>query len=198
MTKKISMVGVALTGLFALGVQAQVLGTISVSPQTARVGEPVKVTATIDVLNSNYCGFVVSYGDGTSLDGVSDAQTTGPFVSTHTYTKAGTYSVTLGGRNVQSHPNCGGGEKAASLTVVQAPNASATSQGAAVAAAPAPANAGPCPAPWKRVSKSSNAKTGAFTCTAKPGTALPATNPTCPGDLTYFENAKKRQLGCRP
>jgi hypothetical protein len=197
MTKKFAMAGVALTALLALGVQAQVLGTISVSPQNAKVGEPVKVTATIDVLNSNYCGFVVSYGDGTSLDGVSDAQTAGPFVSTHTYTKAGTYSVTLGGRNVQSHPNCGGGEKAAPLTVVQSSNAAA-GQGAAVAAAQAPAHAGGCPANWKLVPKSSNKKTGAFTCTAKPGTVLPATNPTCPGDLTYFENAKKRVLGCRP
>lgn len=195
MTKNISMAIVALTGLFALGVQAQVLGTISVSPQSAKVGESVKVTATIDVLSYNYCGFVVSYGDGTSLDGVSDAQTTGPFVSTHTYTKAGTYSVTLGGRNVQSHPSCGGGEKAASLTVVQAPNAAAANQGAADAVA---ANPGSCPAPWKRVPKSSNAKTGAFTCTAKHGMALPATKPTCPGNLNYFENANKRQLGCRP
>jgi hypothetical protein len=195
MTKKITMAAVALTGLLVLGAQAQVLGTIMVSPQTAKVGEPVKVTATVDVLNSNYCGFVVSYGDGASLDGVSDAQTAGPFVSNHTYTKAGTYSVTLGGRNVQSHPNCGGGEKAAQLMVVDAPKAAASQ---APAAAAASASTGPCPANWKLAPKSSNAKTGAFTCTAKSGTALPATNPTCKGDLTYFENKKKRLLGCRP
>ncbi len=195
MKSKIAMAAVALSGLLALGAQAQVLGTVAVSPQSVKVGEPVKVTATIDVLNSNYCGFVVSYGDGASLDGVSDAQTAGPFVSTHTYTKAGTYSVTLGGRNVQSHPNCGGGEKAARLTVVDAPKAAAVQAPAAVSAS---ASAGPCPANWKLVSKSRNAKTGAFSCTAKSGTALPATNPTCPGDLTYFENAKKRLLGCRP
>lgn len=194
MKAKITMAAVALSGLLALGAQAQVLGAVTVSPQSVKVGESVKVTATIDVLNSNYCGFVVSYGDGTSLDGVSDAQTAGPFVSTHTYTKAGTYSVTLGGRNVQSHPNCGGGEKAARLTVVEAPKAAA----AQAASAAASVNAGPCPANWTLVSKSRNAKTGAFSCTAKAGTALPATNPTCPGDLTYFENAKKRMLGCRP
>lgn len=197
MTTKITMAALALAGLLGLGAQAQVLGTIAVSPQSPKVGEPVKVTATIDVLNSNYCGFVVSYGDGTSLDGVSDAQTAGPFVSTHTYTKAGTYSVTLGGRNVQSHPNCGGGEKAARLTVVDAPKA-ASGQGSVVASTATSASTGPCPANWKLVSKSSNAKTGAFTCTAKPGTALPATNLTCNGDLTYFENGKKRLLGCRP
>lgn len=198
MTTKITLAAAVLAGLLALGAQAQVLGNISISSQSAKVGEPVKVTATIDVLNSNYCGFVVSYGDGTSLDGVSDAQTTGPFVSTHTYTKAGTYSVTLGGRNVQSHPNCGGGEKAARLTVVDAPKAAAVGQGPAVASVTTSPSTGPCPANWKLVSKSSNAKTGAFTCTAKSGTALPATNLTCKGDLTYFENAKKRLLGCRP
>ncbi len=195
MTKKITMAAVALTGLLALGAQAQVLGAIMVSPQTAKVGEPVKVTATVDVLNSNYCGFVVSYGDGASLDGVSDAQTAGPFVSNHAYTKAGTYSVTLGGRNVQSHPNCGGGEKAARLTVVAVNQSHAAAQEAAIVASAA---AGTCPSHWKLVSKSRNTKTGAFTCTAKKGTALPATNVTCQGDLTYFENAKKRLLGCRP
>lgn len=192
MAKKLAVMGVALAGLLALGVQAQVLGGISVNPQNARVGEPVNVTATIDVLNSNYCGFVVGYGDGASLDGISDAQTPGPFVSTHTYTKAGTYSITLGGRNVKSHPNCGGGEKAVSLTVAPAPRAAVAGKAAAVA------KTALCPANWKLVPKSHNAKTGAFTCTAKARTALPSPNPTCPGDLTYFENAKKRQLGCRP
>lgn len=192
MTKKFAVLGVALAALLGLGVQAQVLGSISVNPQSARVGEPVNVTATIDVINANYCGFVVGYGDGAFLDGVSDAQTPGPFVSTHTYTKAGTYSITLGGRNVKSHPNCGGGEKAVSLTVAPAPSVAAAGKVAAVA------NAALCPVNWQLVPKSHNAKTGAFTCTAKARTALPSPNPTCPGDLTYFENAKKRLLGCRP
>jgi len=187
MRTKMGMVGAALMVLLAPGAQAQVLGTISVSPQSAKAGEPVTVTATIDVISGNYCGFVVSYGDGTNVDGVSNANKLSPFVFTHTYSKAGNYSVTLGGRNVQSHPNCGGGEKAARLTV--------TAVAAPVAATPA---AAVCPDPWKLVAKSRNVKTGAFTCAAKPGTALPTPNPTCPGDLTYFENAKKGQLGCRP
>lgn len=190
MRTTIGLVGAALVVLLAQGAQAQVLGTVSVSPQTAKAGEPVTVTATVDVLNSNYCGFVVSYGDGTFVDGVSDTGKVSPFVFTHTYAKAGNYSVTLGGRNVQSHPNCGGGEKAAALTVTEGAKT-------AVAAKAAPA-ASVCPDKWKRVAKSSNKKTGAFTCSAKPGTALPSPNLTCPGNLTYFENAKKGQLGCRP
>ena len=73
---------------------------------------------------------------------------------------------------------------------------------APVASAPAGAtpakSAGPCPEGWTLAPKSQNKKTGAFTCNAKPGTALPAVKTTCPGDLTYFENAKKGHLGCKP
>ena len=32
---------------------------------------------------------------------------------------------------------------------------------------------------------------------AKAGTATPDKKPACPGDLTYFENSKKGQMGCR-
>ena len=63
------MVGVALVGLLAAGAQAQVLGTVTVSPGSAKVGEAVTVTATVDVLNSNYCGFVVGFGDGAVCGG---------------------------------------------------------------------------------------------------------------------------------
>jgi hypothetical protein len=42
-----------------------------------------------------------------------------------------------------------------------------------------------------------NKKTQAFTCTAKAGTKIPEPKLACPGDLTYFDNSKKGQLGCR-
>lgn len=184
-----AMVGAALMGFLATGAQAQVLGTVTVSPGSVKVGEPVTVTATVDVLNSNYCGFVVGFGDGASVDGVSDANKPSPFAFTHTYAKPGAYHITLGGKNVQSHPNCGGGEKAVDLTVVGGAAVKVAAKGAAAAA---------CAAPWKLVPKSANAKTGAYTCSAKTGTAMPAPNPVCPGELTYFENAKKGQFGCRP
>jgi hypothetical protein len=54
-----------------------------------------------------------------------------------------------------------------------------------------------CAAGWK-LSGKFNAKTGSFTCGAKAGTALPAAKAECKGDLTYFENAKKGQYGCKP
>jgi hypothetical protein len=112
-------------------------------------------------------------------------------VVTHSYAKAGTYHVTLGGRNVQNHPNCGGGEKAVDITV-------ADSGKPAAVAKPVPMKAADvCAAGWK-LSGKLNAKTGAFACSAKAGTALPVTKAECKGDLTYFENAKKGQYGCKP
>ena len=173
--------------LLAGAAHAQVLGTITASTTTAKVGEPVTVTANIDVLG-NYCGFVVGFGDGTFKDAVSDVSNPTPLVLTHTYAKAGTYHVTLGGKNVQSHPNCGGPERAVDITVM----------GPVEPVKPMvmkPADV--CAKGWK-LSGKLNAKTGTFTCTSKAGTALPAEKPVCKGDLSYFENVKKRQYGCKP
>lgn len=168
-------------------VQAQVLGTITASSNKVKVGEPVTITAHIDVINANYCGFVVGFGDGTFKDAVSDVNTPVPLVITRTYSKPGTYHVTLGGRNVQSHPNCGGPERAVDITVTGAAAKVAT-----------PAKPGDlCAKPWK-LSGKRNAKTGAFTCAAKAGTVLPATKPVCSAELSYFENTKKGQYGCKP
>jgi hypothetical protein len=167
-------------------VQAQVLGKITASATSVKVGEPVTITANIDVLNANYCGFVVGFGDGTSKDGVSDVNTPVPLVLTKTYDKPGSYHVTLGGRNVQNHPNCGGPERAVDITVT---GVAAKTNGSPTAVA--------CGAGWKMSGKP-NAKTGAFTCAAKPGTSLPAAKPACSGDLSYFENTKKGQYGCKP
>lgn len=166
--------------------QAQVLGTITASSTSVKVGEPVTITANIDVINANYCGFVVGFGDGTGKDAVSDVSTPVPLVLTKTYGKPGSYHVTLGGRNVQNHPNCGGAERAVDITVTGTAKAAAGKAAAAT-----------CAAPWKLAGKA-NAKTGAYTCAAKPGTALPAAKPACSGDLSYFENAKKGQYGCKP
>lgn len=175
-------------GVFAISAHAQVLGKISASPNTAKVGEAVTVTANIDVVVGNYCGFVVGFGDGSVQDGVSDKSNPSPLALQHTYAKAGAYHITLGGRNVQNHPNCGGEEKAVDVTITDSSAKPVT--GAAATSI--------CPAGWKLVGKSKNAKTGAFACSAKPGTFLPEQKPVCSGDLTYYENSKKGQLGCRP
>lgn len=183
-----SLVAASVACVLATVSQAQVLGTITASSTNVKVGEPVTITANIDVINSNYCGFVVGFGDGTFKDAVSDVSNAVPLVVTRTYDKPGSYHVTLGGKNVQNHPNCGGPERAVDITVT----------GAAKAATPATAKPGEvCEKPWK-LSGKLNAKTGAFTCAAKPGTALPAAKPACSGDLSYFENTKKGQYGCKP
>jgi PKD domain len=170
--------------------QAQVLGTISASPTSVKVGETVTITANIDVVGGNYCGFVVAFGDGTFKDAVSDVSNAVPLVVTRTYDKPGSYHVTLGGKNVQNHPNCGGPERAVDITVTGAVKAAA--------AAPTALKASEvCGSGWK-LSGKLNTKTGTFTCVAKAGTALPATKPACSGNLSYFENAKKGQYGCKP
>jgi hypothetical protein len=199
MKLKSLITAVSLAGLFVASAQAQFIGGLAVNPQTAKAGEPVTVTATIDVTSSNFCGFIVFFGDGTSVEGVSDAKTTPPYNFAHTYAKAGQYTLSMGGRHVQSHPNCTGTDKMATVTITEAPKPIVSAP-----AAPAPAAkpvvvtaANVCPENWKVVPKSFNAKSGAFSCSAKPGTALPAAKAICPGDLTYFENAKKGQFGCR-
>jgi hypothetical protein len=177
--------------LLAAAAQAQVIGGITASATSVKVGEPVTITANIDVIKANYCGFVVGFGDGETKDGVSDVTNAVPLVVTHTYAKAGSYHVTLGGRNVQNHPNCAGQEKAVDITVAEAAKPME-------AAKPAPLKATEvCTAPWKLVAKTFNAKTGAYSCSAKAGTDMPATKPACMGKLKSFEDAQKGQFGCR-
>ena len=196
----ISCISVAvLAAGFSVLSQAQMVGGVSVSPSSVKVGEPVTVSATVDVKGGNFCGFAVFYGDGKNIESYSDDKKPTPFVTTHSYEKPGTYTISMGGRHVESHPNCGGGDKFATVTVTEAAKpamAKPTAMGGAGAAAK-PAATTVCAAPWKLLGKL-NAKTGAYTCVAKAKTAWPDPKPVCSGDLTYFENAKKGQYGCRP
>ena len=179
---------------FGVTAHAQLIGSVTANPAAVKAGEPVTVTANVDVVSGNYCGFSVFYGDGKNADGYSDVSHPTPMVTTHVYAKPGTYTISMGGRNVESHPNCGGGDKFATVTVTEGAKAAAPI--AAIPAKPAMA-ASVCASPWK-LSGKLNAKTGAYTCVAKAKTALPDPKPMCPGDLTYFENAKKGQFGCKP
>jgi hypothetical protein len=195
MKKVFRIAATMLAAGLAATAHAQLIGSVTASPATVKVGEPVTVTANVDVVGGNYCGFAVFYGDGKNIESYSDTKKSTPFVTTHVYDKPGTYSISMGGRHVESHPNCGGGDKFATVTV----SGSAMAAPAPAAKAKATATAASvCLAPWKLAAKSFNAKTGAYTCAAKAATALPDPKPACPGDLTYFENAKKGQFGCRP
>jgi hypothetical protein len=193
MKKSFWMAAALVAAGFTLSAHAQLIGGVTASPTIARAGEPVTVTANVDVVGGNYCGFAVFYGDGKNIESYSDVKKPMPLVTTHVYDKPGTYTISMGGRNVESHPNCGGADKTTTVTVTE---------GAKMASAPAatakPTAASVCKAPWKVAAKSFNAKTGAYTCAAKAGSALPEPKPVCPGDLTYFENTKKGQFGCKP
>jgi hypothetical protein len=194
--KHISWISLAvLAASFSTATPAQMVGGVTASPTSVKVGEPVTVTANVDVKSSNYCGFAVFYGDGKHIESYSDVGHPTPFVSTHVYDKPGTYSISMGGRHVESHPNCGGGDTFATVTVVDAAKTAAAP--IAVAKPNTTGMAPVCVAPWK-LSGKFNPKTGAYTCVAKAKTALPDTKPMCQGDLSYFENAKKGQYGCRP
>jgi len=190
--RQISWISAAvLAAGFGLSAHAQLVGSVTATPATVKVGEPVTVTANVDVVSGNYCGFAVFYGDGRSADGYSDAGHPTPSVTTHVYDKPGTYSISMGGRNVESHPNCGGGDKFATVTVTGVAKPLTTMPDKTAVAASI------CPAPWK-LSGKVNAKTGAYGCVAKAKTALPDPKPQCSGDLSYYENVKKGQYGCKP
>lgn len=181
----------AAAALLGSAVNAQILNSVSVNPASVKVGEATTITANIDVMNGNYCGFTVKFGDGTTADGISDPSHPAPHTFQHTYKAPGSYSLNLVGNSVENHPNCGGDTKVANVTVTGA-------AAAAPAASKTPTAAAQCPAGWTVVKASVNKKTGAFTCSAKKGTAMPEGKLSCPANLSYFENAKKLQLGCKP
>ncbi len=206
---------VATLALAASGAWAQLLANVSVSPAQVKPGEPVTATVNFDVVSGTNCGLRVQWGDGSADDVKINQAKDVPMVRKHSYTQPGNYKVVAEGKTQGSTAKCGGRNQEAMVAVVAPPPAPAASAPASAAkpaasaaksaasgakptasAAKAAAKPSPCPAGWT-LSKAGVAKGGAFTCTAKPGTGLPAQRLACPGDLGYFENGKKGQLGCR-
>jgi hypothetical protein len=201
-----------LLSLIAFGAQAQTLNGIKVEPANAKAGEAVKITATFDQTDSANCGLRIHFGDGQVEKVKINKASEMPYVISHAYAKAGSYKVEAEPTTAGTTLKCGGKRQSAMLTVVApAPVAAAPAPAAAPAvpgapAAPAAASAAkampaapisPCPEGWTLVKPGVNAKTKAFSCTAKPGTKIPEPKIACPGDLTYSENSKKGQLACR-
>ena len=177
-------------GLFTvlvLPATAQTIANVTIEPAAAKVGEPVKITATFDNAENPNCNVRVNFGDGVSKDFKINQAKDVPLVTTHTYKKAGEFKVRAEGKTALPVLKCNGVTKSA-LVKVAAPVPVAAAQ---------PAGPG-CPEGWKLNAASVNKKSGAYTCSAKAGTALPATKLACPGALGYFENKAKGQLGCRP
>ena len=185
----------------AITVSAQTLSGVKLDPKQAKVGESVKLTADLDVKDgATNCGLLFNWGDGTtSYEKVNQAQDV-PRIGNHVYAKPGTYTVSVEPTKAGSSLKCGGKDIKTSIVIAAAAPVAAASAPAAApaAAAPVAAKAGDvCPAGWKLSKAGVSKKTQSYTCTAKANTPLPQAKVACPGDLTYFENMKKGQLGCR-
>lgn len=180
--------------LFAAAASAQVVTGLKVEPASVKPAEAVTATVSMDVPNGvPYCGMRLHWGDGTVSDHKINQTKDVPLVASHPYAAPGRYKVMAEPKRVGALFKCGGSNQEAFVDVV----AAAAGASAATAAKPG-AVASPCPAGWKLNKAGVNKKTKAFTCIAAANTAIPEPKASCPGDLTYFENMKKGQLGCRP
>jgi hypothetical protein len=149
----------------------------------------VTITGTFDSAGNPNCNLRVDFGDGQNKNFKINQEKDVPLVTTHTYTKPGNYKVQILPRTALPMLKCKGGDQKAMLKV-EAP--------VVAAVAPAAKAAGPsCPDGWKLSAAGVSKKSGAYTCTAKAGTALPTAKAECPAPLGYFENKSKGQLGCR-
>jgi hypothetical protein len=200
----------AVWALAAGPAMAQELVGLSVEPAQARPGETVRITARFDIASGLNCGVRFHFGDGKTQDAKINQEKDANYVVPYQYAQPGSYTVMVEPKTEGLVGKCLGNNLRRTVAVVvpaapAAAPAPAAAAAPAVAAAPAPATqakakpAGPsCPAGWALVAKSVNKKTGAFDCSAKPGTAAPAGKLDCPGALGYYENTKTGKLGCRP
>lgn len=184
MNKRIAIAAAALV----CGVAgAQTLSGIKLEPASVKVGEPVKITGTFDNADNPNCNVRLHFGDGRSQDFKINQPKDVPLIATRSYDKPGQYQVKIEPKTALPMLKCIGKNQTAMVTVV------------AVAPAAKAMAAGPrCPEGWTLNAKSVNKKSGAFSCSAKAGTALPTSKLECAAPLGYFENRSKGQLGCRP
>ncbi|MBL8337848.1 MAG: hypothetical protein U1F00_18640 [Rhodoferax sp.] len=186
---------IAALALATGAVSAQTLKGVKVDMATAQVGQAVTATVELEATGAPNCGLRVRWGDGAVTERKINSAAEVPFKTTHTYAKPGDYTITADPGRVGGSLGCIG-KNATAMVKVSAPPAAAPAAGASAAGKTAAALP-TCPEGWKLDAKSVNKKSGAYTCTAKAGTATPDKKPACPGDLTYFENSKKGQMGCR-
>lgn len=180
---------------------AQTLLGVKAEPASAKTGEPIKISAQFDVSQALSCHVRIHFGDGTTTSAKINQTKDALLVLSHTYDKPGSYTVMVEPKTALPMLKCTGGNEKTVVTIAAAPApvpVAAAPQVPASAAQGAQGTASPtCPAGWKLAAKSVNKKTGAFQCTAKPGTAAPSDKPICPARLDYYESSKKGQLGCR-
>jgi len=193
MTFKSPMAAIAALALAALStlslsVQAQKVTALQVEPVKAEVGQAVKATTTFEITNGAInCVVRLHWGDGQTQDFNVNQERDVPLVLEHSYAKVGTYTLMVEGKGGKK---CMGKDQTASVAIT-------AKVGAAGITSAASAAASVCPTGWKLTKAGVTKKTGAFTCTAKAKTPIPEPKVVCPGELTYFDNVKKGQLGCR-
>lgn len=155
---------------------------VTVSPTTARVGEPVTITIFGDAENPN-CGIRLQFNDVLPTEEFSLADRGGslPLTMSRIFPKAGTIKVEALGRKTGPLTfRCQG--EATTVLNVQA--------GAADAASAASSGAAACPPGWEMITGQQNPSQG-FTCAPQ----RPATRIECPRGLSYFET--DGLLGCK-
>jgi hypothetical protein len=184
----------ALGTCLPLAANAQTVSSIKLEPAAIKAGESVTATVGFEVESGINCGLRMHWGDGSTQDFKINQQKDVPLVVTRAYANAGRYEIKAEPKTQGFLPKCLGKNQVALLEVA-APPAPVAAPGAAK---PAAAAAPQCPEGWTLNKKSVSKKTGAYTCTAKAGTKPPEARLACPGDLSYFENVKKGQLGCKP
>ena len=182
----------AAVALLCSGAAAQTLSGIKLEPASAKVGEPVKITGTFENADNPNCNVRLHFGDGQTQDFKINQLKDVPLVATRRYDKPGRYTVMIEPKTALPTLKCVGKNQTAMVSVAAAAPAATAPAGKVMAAGPA------CPVGWKLNAKSVNKKSGAFTCSAKAGAALPTAKPECRAPLGYFENKSKGQLGCRP
>lgn len=193
------------SALLAIGAQAQTLSGLKIEPAVPKVGEAVKITLDFTNADAPNCGMKIMTGDGRAEEAKINQTKDVPYVISHTYAKPGSYTVIAEPKRSGSSLKCAGKNINKVITVAAVPVVAAASAVVAAPAAPAagtattmPAKkANLCPEGWALAKPGVSKKTQSFTCTAKAGTKIPEPKLACPGDLTYFDNSKKGQLGCR-
>lgn len=153
------------------------IGSVTVSPSPAKVGQPVTVTVNAEGEAPQYCGLRIEYGDASEDFKIDQNNKKFPVVVTHTYGNPGAYIVKARGKTVTTHGRCQG--EAEAKIVVEA-------------GAPAPA-ASACPEGYKLQGKMG--KAGDFVCKAGKGAKAPEKVLACKDGLEYFQT--KAGLGCR-
>ena len=97
---------------------AQLLSSAALERASIKPGEAAKLTAQFDVLSGTNCGVRVHWGDGSSENFKINQAKDVPLVASHTYAKAGSYTVKVEPKTQgMTMPRCGGSNQEVALTV---------------------------------------------------------------------------------